>query len=251
MLTQDQIKLLEDYRDKSDITSILCSQSEEYFSFIRTMVNIPLIFSSSIMTILNSMDEARSNEIKICNIVLNTATATILSLIGNFHLTEQAVNFKAISIKMTKLCHQIEDKLSIDVETCTVDNLRCFINEYDTLCEQLDYPFPNFIKQKVKKAYQNKMTLPNVLNCESRASVCQNKRESIIQIKGFGRIPSANHLNKYDNSLSKSSRDIKTAKSYRDTLDANDIMDANAANTAIAIKDSDNEDETLSGDHRA
>jgi len=244
MLTTEQIKLLEDYRDKSDITSILCSQSEEYFSFIRTMVNIPLIFSSSIMTILNSMDEARSNEIKICNIVLNTATATILSLIGNFHLTEQAVNFKAIAIKMTKLCHQIEDKLSIDVETCTVDNLRGFINEYDTLCEQLDYPFPNFIKQKVKKAYQNKMTLPNVLNCESRSSVCQVKKDSIIQIKGFGRIPSANHNNIQ---LSKSSRDIKSAKSYRDTLDAND-----AANAAIAIKDSsDNEEEALSGDHRA
>ena len=88
MISQEQIKLLESYRDKSDITSILCSQSEEYFSFVRSMVNIPLILSSSVMTILNSMDESRSNEIKICNIVLNSATATILSLIGNFHLTE-------------------------------------------------------------------------------------------------------------------------------------------------------------------
>ena len=90
-ITDQQIKLLESYRDKSYITSILCSQSEEHFSFIRSMVNIPLILSSSVMTILNSMNDSNSNEIKVCNIVLNSATATILSLIGNFHLTEQGI----------------------------------------------------------------------------------------------------------------------------------------------------------------
>ena len=183
MISQEQIKLLESYRDKSDITSILCSQSEEYFSFVRSMVNIPLILSSSVMTILNSMDESRSNEIKICNIVLNSATATILSLIGNFHLTEQAVNFKSISNKMTKLSHQIEDKLTIDLDSCTIDHIRAIINEYDALTEQIDYPYPTFIKNKVKKAYQNKMTLPNVLNCESRASIFQSNSTSPTSLR--------------------------------------------------------------------
>ena len=145
-ITDQQIKLLESYRDKSYITSILCSQSEEHFSFIRSMVNIPLILSSSVMTILNSMNDSNSNEIKVCNIVLNSATATILSLIGNFHLTEQATNFKSISNKMNKLCHQIEDKLSIDLDSCTIEHIRVIINEYDALTEQIDYPFPNYKK---------------------------------------------------------------------------------------------------------
>ncbi len=49
-ISSEQIKLLESYRDKSYITSILCSQSAEHFSFLRSIINIPLILSSSTMT---------------------------------------------------------------------------------------------------------------------------------------------------------------------------------------------------------
>ena len=37
--------------------------------------------------------------------------------------------------------------------------------DYDALYEQLDFPFPGFIKNRNKK-YQNKKVLPNILNCE-------------------------------------------------------------------------------------
>ncbi len=60
-ISSDQINLLESYRDKAFLTSILCSQSEEHFSFLRSIVNIPLILSSSTMTVLNSMDEGTNN----------------------------------------------------------------------------------------------------------------------------------------------------------------------------------------------
>ena len=166
MLSEDQIKLLQGYRDKSYITSILCQQSEEHFTFLRSMVNIPLILTSSVMTILNSLNETDSKDLKYCNIVLNASTAMILSLIGNFKLTEQATNFKQIQVKMNKLCHQIEDKLTIDLENTTIENIRSFINEYDTLTEQIDYPFPSFIKERVKKVFLNKKVLPNILNCD-------------------------------------------------------------------------------------
>jgi hypothetical protein len=46
----------------------------------------------------------------------------------NFKLTEQDTNFKQIQIKMNKLCHQIKDKLTIDLENTTIDNFRSFIN---------------------------------------------------------------------------------------------------------------------------
>ena len=67
---------------------------------------------------------------------------------------------------MNKLCHQIEDKLTNDLENINVDHIRQFINEYDNLNEQVDYPYPGFIKNRVKKTYQNKKVLPNILNCE-------------------------------------------------------------------------------------
>ena len=90
----------------------------------------------------------------------------ILSLIGNFKLTEQATNFKQIQVKMNKLCHQIEDKLTIDLENTTIENLRTFINEYDAITEQIDFTYPEFIKNRVKKTFHNKKVLPNALNCD-------------------------------------------------------------------------------------
>jgi hypothetical protein len=164
-ISQEQIKLLESYRDKAYITSILCSQSAEHFSFLRSIINIPLILSSSTMTVLNSMDEGNNN-MKYANIVLNAWTSLILSLVGNFKLPEQATNFSQIQVKMNKLCHQIEDKLTIDLESCKIEDIRHFINDYDALYEQLDYSFPNFIKNRVKKIYSGKKVLPNILNCE-------------------------------------------------------------------------------------
>jgi len=164
-ISTDHVKLLESYRDKAYITSILCAQSSEHFSFLRSMVNLPLIISSSVMTVLNSMSD-NSNEMKYANIVLNTWTSLILSIIGNFKLTEQATNFKQIEIKMNKLTHKIEDFLSIDLESTKIEDIRTIINEYDSLNESLDFTYPNFIKNRVKKIYSGKKSLPNILNCE-------------------------------------------------------------------------------------
>ena len=165
-ISPEQIKLLESYRDKAYITSILCSQSAEHFSFPRSIVNIPLILSSSVMGIMNSMDEGANNNMKICNIVLNAWTSLILSLVGNFKLPEQDTNFSQIQVKMNKICHQIEDKLTIDLDSCKIEDIRHYINDYDSLYEQLDYSFPNFIKNRIKKIYSGKKVLPNILNCE-------------------------------------------------------------------------------------
>ncbi len=165
-ISSEQIKLLESYRDKAYITSILCSQSAEHFSFLRSIINIPLILSSSTMTVLNSLSENNDNKMKFANIVLNVWTILILSLVGNCKLPEQATNFAQIQVKMNKLCHQIEDCLSIDLENTNIEHIRAIINDYDTLDEQLDYSFPNFIKNRVKKIYSGKKILPNILNCE-------------------------------------------------------------------------------------
>jgi hypothetical protein len=67
---------------------------------------------------------------------------------------------------MNKLTHKIEDILTIDLENINIENIRAMILEYDNLCENIDYPYPGFIKNRVKKTYAGKKTLPNILNCE-------------------------------------------------------------------------------------
>jgi hypothetical protein len=56
MLSAEQVKLLEGYRDKAYICNVLYDESYNYYSFTKTLINLPLILSSTIMTVLNSSD---------------------------------------------------------------------------------------------------------------------------------------------------------------------------------------------------
>ena len=163
-ISDEQVKLLNAYRDKSYISNILCEQCSEFYSFLKSMVNIPLILSSSAMTILNS-SSFNAEDMKIPNVIINALTALILSLISNFKLQEKTANFKTQSIKFNKLCHNIEDKLTNDIDGITTDQIRQFINDYDSFNENLDYPYVGFIKTRVVKKYKGIKTLPNACNC--------------------------------------------------------------------------------------
>ena len=159
------IEKLQEYRDKAYIMNILCLKSSDFFNLLKNILSVPLILSSSVMTILNSSD-LPSNHMKIANIVLNGSTVILLSVINNMKLTEKASLFKSLSIKYNKLCHNIEDKLSISLSEIKPDHIRIFIKEYDDLNELLEYSIPNHIKTNVKNNYLNIRTLPNILNCE-------------------------------------------------------------------------------------
>lgn len=147
---REHIELLQNIKDKAFVTSILCSKSCAFFSWIRTLINIPLILSSGAMTILNSMSDINTTEIKYANIILNSCTVTILSLVGNFKLAERELSFRQAQIKMDKLYHHIEDKLLIDPSNCTIGDVRDIIKEYVIIYEHLDYPIPEFIRKNCK-----------------------------------------------------------------------------------------------------
>ena len=68
-------------------------------------------------------------------------------------------------MKFNRLCHKIEDTLTNNTDDITTEKLREYIEEYDTLNENLDYPYNQSIKEKIRKRYLGKKTLPNVLNC--------------------------------------------------------------------------------------
>ena len=105
---------LNEIKDKSLVLSVLCSKSCSLFSRIRTFINIPLILSSGAMTILNSMNDTDSTSIKYANIVLNSCTVTILSLIGNFKLTERELTYRNTHLKMKRLYHRVDSILRVD-----------------------------------------------------------------------------------------------------------------------------------------
>ena len=163
MLTNEQIKLLESYRDKSYVSNILCAETSNFYSFIKNLVNIPLILSSSVMTVLNSSD-FDPHTMRVPNIVLNASTGLILSLINNYKLGEKCGTFRNKSIKYMHLTNQIEDSLTNDIDNITVDKIRNYINEYDSISESLEFGFPHHIKNRIRKRFIDKKKLPNVLN---------------------------------------------------------------------------------------
>ena len=82
MSTSQNIKTLQDYRDKSYVLSILYERHSGFYNFIKNIINIPLILISSSMSIINSNFEPQ--ELKIINITVNCIVALLLSMLNNF-----------------------------------------------------------------------------------------------------------------------------------------------------------------------
>lgn len=178
--------LLENYRDKCFITNLLCQLSYERYTRIKSLISIPLILSTSVMTLLNSSD-INPADMKIANIVLNGTTVFILGIVNNFKLDERISNFRSLSSKYIKLCHEIDDIISNNIEI-SHNKISDIIKEYDYFNEQLDFTFPTNIKKTVVKAYNGKKTLPNVLNTIDN-NVIINSNDIKINIKDDYIIP--------------------------------------------------------------
>ena len=179
VLSSVQKEIIFQYRDKAYICSILCQQTSDWYNVLKTVTNIPLILMSTSLSIINSLN-IDNMDMRVPNIVINALFALILSLINNFSISEKQANFRSLHLKYTKLTHFIEDKITNELENCTKEDIRKLINDYDVLTDNLDYPYPGFIKKRVKTRFFGKKTLPNILNCEI---VFVNKDEDTPLIK--------------------------------------------------------------------
>ena len=130
------------------------------------------------MVCINSIVEDQQL-LKILNIILNSSTGLILSLISNFKIYENIQNFHQLQIKFTKLSHLIDSKLTNEADI-TNDFIQNIIEDYDTISETQEYSYPSTIRKRVKHQYENKLSLPSSLSidvvelCES-TSCCIKK----------------------------------------------------------------------------
>jgi hypothetical protein len=65
---------------------------------------------------------------------------------------------------MQNIIYKIEDLLYNSIDEITTENIRANIDEYDTINEQIEYPFVGYIKDKLIKKYSNHRSMPNALN---------------------------------------------------------------------------------------
>jgi len=164
-LNKHQIALLQSYRDKSYVMNVLLTKSYERYAFIKQITNIPLIISSSAMAIINS-SSFTGEEVKLPNIIINSLTALTIAMIGNFQINQKEMLFQNLSSKFLKLCHQIEDDLTNNLDDVNKADLKKYVDDYDALIENVTYVIPSDIQNKVKHLYGGKKTMPAFLNCE-------------------------------------------------------------------------------------
>ena len=162
----NSLRLLQEYRDKCFVYNILCEKSYEYYSKLKSILSVPLIMSSSIMTILNS-GTFEPEAMQIPNIAINAITAFFISIMNNFKLSEKAGNFRNLSLRYMQLLHYIEDKLNSEGDGIDAQDFREIIKSYDDLASQNEFLIPNHIKNKVRKVYTGHKYLPNILNCQT------------------------------------------------------------------------------------
>jgi len=173
-ITEQQLELLKQYKDKSYINSLLAEQSYDYYNFVKNIINIPLILCNTIMVIINSII-TNQDLLKILNIILNSSTGLIISMISNFKVYEKIQQYHQIQIKFNKLNHQIDSKMNNDKDNITSEYITGIIDDYDQILESIEYAFPIKIKSKIKHQYEGKLTLPSSLAIDI-VGICENNK---------------------------------------------------------------------------
>ena len=108
MITGEQRLLLMQYKDRAYINALLAEESNNYYQFIKNVINIPLIICNSVMVCINSII-TEQDLLKILNIILNSSTGLILGLISNFKIYEKINQYHQLYIKYNKLSNLVEN----------------------------------------------------------------------------------------------------------------------------------------------
>ena len=157
------LEVLDVYNDKAFVYSILCIQSARYFNYLKYMFQLPIIITSSVLSILNGTtgDENVDKHMKIINTIFNITTALVLSINNTFRFESRANNFKSAAQKLQKLSHLIESKiLEGSINHDFIENI---VATYDNITESID-DVPSHICKRVKAEYATKKHLPTIIN---------------------------------------------------------------------------------------
>lgn len=155
----DKNKLL----DKCECLTLLTTKAYTYWSLIKFLLNLPLVFTSSAMCIINSIS-TDSEKMKIPNIVVNACSVLLMSLLSSIKPSEKFEQFKKLSQQFLTLSHDLE---TLDEDDEDYKNkLNILSLKYDTLILDCNYEdIPIKYKNYVSKLFtENNRHIPIQLN---------------------------------------------------------------------------------------
>lgn len=156
-------RVIEDFNDKTFLYAILLNKSHSYYGKLKTLYKIPIIITSSILSIVNSTNFDDEVAVKYVNVSFNLLTAMILSLGSTLNLEEKYSNFLNCEKKMLKLSSLIEQKI-LEEEILETEFVKNITSQYEGIVELIEYEIPLFIQRKVHNEYKGKKTLPLICN---------------------------------------------------------------------------------------
>ena len=118
---------------KSEALSLLCNKSAGHWSFIKFVLSIPLILTSSVMCVMNSFESQNNQTMHLANIIVNAVSVLVLSVQNNLKASEKVELFKSLAISYIELAHSIED---LEDEELTREKLNALTQKYDDLLKQ-------------------------------------------------------------------------------------------------------------------
>lgn len=164
--------------EKCECMSLLCSKATNRWSMVKSIFQIPLILTSSIMCILNSFDRG-DGSMKIPNVVVNGVSVLLVSYQSNMKVAEKVELFKNLSNAFLQLAHEIEGK---EPELLDRNVINIFTEKYDSLIMTcLFEDIPKSHKLEVIKIFEHK-SLPLQLNGGSGLSAKKRISGNIIEL---------------------------------------------------------------------
>jgi hypothetical protein len=173
MITEQQIELLKQYKEKAFVSALLAEESHSYYIYVKNLINIPLIITNSAMVIINAII-IDQDLLKVLNIILNSTTGLVLGLINNFKIHENIQQAHQLHIKFNKLSHNIDSRLLNEIDNISNEYITAIVDDYDQIYDGMDYGFPSHIKKRIKKQFQDKLSLPSNLTIDI-VEICEAK----------------------------------------------------------------------------
>jgi hypothetical protein len=144
---------------------IVCDETSSYYSKIKNTINIPIVFCSAGLSIVNTYDTKDSHtnsSIRHLGVVLNILIALSLSILNIYKITEKEFFFSSQSVKFLKIYNKINIEIMKTKTESTKTSIMNIITEYNILCEHIHFHIPSHIRKSIVKNYKN-FNLPFLL----------------------------------------------------------------------------------------
>ena len=143
---------IEKLLSKTEALVLLCSKASGYWSMIKFAFNIPLVFTSSAMCIINSISDD-ANTVKIPNIVVNAISVLIMSLNNSIKASEKCDLFRRLGQQFLLLAGQIENDDEITDNEFSLLALKYENLINDILFEEIPYRYKEQVIESFKDRY--------------------------------------------------------------------------------------------------